>query len=134
MTSLRSRYIGQSKWHHQIPLPHKHRSRGQYRHPKCHSSQAMVKDVFLHNGGQCNTFAHVSCLNHSRRFFYLPPVFEKRREVLFWVPSPYPPSPPSPRMFCLKSRLLLKLAFLNLACAIYAKTILLKCFQIFFKF
>ena len=45
--------------------------------------------------------------------------------LLFWVPSP---SPPSPRMFCLISRLLLKLAFWNLACAIYAKTILLKCF------
>ena len=59
----------------------------------------------------------------------LPPArFWKRREVLFWVPSPYPPSPPSPWMFCLISRLLLKLAFWNLACAIYAKTILLKCF------
>ena len=51
---------------------------------------------------------------------YLPPVFKKQREVLFWVPSlyppsrpslPSPPSPPSPRMFCLISRLLLKLAF-----------------------
>ena len=40
--------------------------------------------------------------------FYLPPVIEKRREVLFWDPSPYPPSP---RMFCLISRLLLMLAF-----------------------
>ena len=57
---------------------------------------------------------------------FLPPArFWKWREVLFWVPSP---SPPSPRMFCLISRLLLKLAFWNLACAIYAKTILLKCF------
>ena len=52
--------------------------------------------------------------------FYLPPVFEKRWEVLFWSPSPSPPSPPSPpstlsppspRMFCLISQLLLKLAF-----------------------
>ena len=60
-----------------------------------------------------------------RRFFLPPARFWKRREVLFWVPSPYPPSP---RMFCLISRLLLKLAFWNLACAIYAKTILLKCF------
>ena len=42
---------------------------------------------------------------------YLPPVFEKRREVLFWGPSPYPPSPPSKPTFCLISRLLLKLAF-----------------------
>ena len=39
----------------------------------------------------------------------LPPaVFEKWREVLFWVPSPYLPSL---RMFCPISRLLLKLAF-----------------------
>ena len=52
------------------------------------------------------------------QIFYLPPIFEKRREVLFWVPSPYL-SPPSPWMFCLISRLLLKLAFWNLACAIY---------------
>ena len=60
---------------------------------------------------------------------FLPPArFWKWREVLFWVPSPYPPSPPSPRMFCLISRLLLKLGFWNLACAICAKTILLKCF------
>ena len=60
--------------------------------------------------------------------FYLPPVFEKRREVLFWGPSPYPPSPPSKPTFCVISRLLLKLAFWNLTCAKYAKTILLKCF------
>ena len=66
--------------------------------------------------------------------FYLPPVFEKRWEILLWVPSPSPPSPPSlpsqpsPRMFCLTSRLLLKLAFWNLACEIYAKTILLNYF------
>ena len=37
--------------------------------------------------------------------FYLLPVFEKQREVLFWVPSP------SPATFCFISRLLLKLAF-----------------------
>ena len=43
--------------------------------------------------------------------YYLPPVFEKRREVLFWGPSPSPPSPPSKPTFCLISRLLLKLAF-----------------------
>ena len=55
--------------------------------------------------------------------FFLPPArFWKRWEVLFWGPSP------SPQMCCFISRLLLKLAFLNLACAIYAKTILLKCF------
>ena len=55
--------------------------------------------------------------------FLLPPArFWKRREILFWGPSP------SPRMFCFISRLLLKVAFWNLACAIYAKTIFLKCF------
>ena len=27
--------------------------------------------------------------------FYLPPIFEKRQEVLFWGLSPYPPAPPS---------------------------------------
>ena len=60
--------------------------------------------------------------------FFLPPArFWKRWEVLFWGPSPsppslpYPPSPLSSRMFCSISRLLLKLAFWNLACAIYAK-------------
>ena len=37
--------------------------------------------------------------------FYLPHVFEKQREVLFWVSSP------SPATFCFVSRLLLKLAF-----------------------
>ena len=42
---------------------------------------------------------------------YLPPVFEKRREVLFWGPSPSPPYLPYPWMFCFISRLLLKLAF-----------------------
>ena len=37
--------------------------------------------------------------------FYLLPVFEKQRDVLFWVPSP------SSATFCFISRLLLKLAF-----------------------
>ena len=60
---------------------------------------------------------------------FLPPArFWKRREVLFCGPLLSPPYPPSPRMFCFISQLLLKLAFWNLACAIYAKTILLKCF------
>ena len=54
---------------------------------------AMVTYIIVETGGS-------SC--------YLPPVFEKRREVLFWGPSPYPPSA---RMFCFISRLLLKLAF-----------------------
>ena len=39
---------------------------------------------------------------------YLPPIFEKRREVLFWGLSLYLPSK---HTFCLISRLLLKLAF-----------------------
>ena len=60
--------------------------------------------------------------------FYLPPIFEKRREVLFWAPLPSLPT------FFFISRLLLKLAFLNLTCAIYANTILLKCFKFFPKF
>ena len=47
------------------------------------------------------------------------------QEELLWAPSPSPPT------FCLRSRLLLKLAFLNLT---YAKTILLKCFKFFSKF
>ena len=50
-------------------------------------------------------------LNGLLKHYYLPPVFENGGEVLFWVPSLYPSSPPSPRMFCLISRLLLKLAF-----------------------
>ena len=54
--------------------------------------------------------------------------FLKTAGGIVWGASPYPPYPPSPRMFCFISRLLLKLAFLNLACSIYAKTILLKCF------
>ena len=33
-------------------------------HPKCFSSKVMVKDVFLQNGDQCNTFRYVS---HSGR-------------------------------------------------------------------
>ena len=63
--------IGQNKWHHQIPWPWKHISRCQNRHPKCLSSKVMVKDVFLHNGGQRNTFAYVSRSNRSGCFFDL---------------------------------------------------------------
>ena len=65
--------------------------------------------------------------------FYLPPVVEKRRKVLFWGPSPYPQSPPSPRIFCFISWLLLKLAFLKLdMCNIYKNNIA-KMFLDFFK-
>ena len=61
--------IGQNKWHHQIPWPWKYISRCQNRHPKCLSSKVMVKDLFLHNGGQRNTFAYVSRSNPSGCFF-----------------------------------------------------------------
>ena len=60
--------IGQNKWHHQIPWPWKHISRCQNRHPKCLSWKVMVKDVFLLNGGKCNTFAYVTRSNRSRCF------------------------------------------------------------------
>ena len=60
-------------------------------------------------------------LVHWLKAFYLWPVFEKWREVLFWDLSPSPLSPPSLQTFRLISRLLLKLAFWNLPCAIYAK-------------
>ena len=83
----------------------------------------------------CSIIAHFkqrdmfySSLCRLHESFYLPPVFEKWPEVLFWGLSPYPPSPPSKPTFCLISQLLLKLAFWNLTCAKYAKTILLKCF------
>ena len=49
-------------------------------------------------------FTFLQRFGASRNSLNLPPAFGKWREVLFWVPSP------SPRMFCLISRLLLKLA------------------------
>ena len=48
--------IGQNKWHCQLPWPQKHRSRHQNLRPKCFSSKVIVKDIFLHNGGQRNAF------------------------------------------------------------------------------
>ena len=48
------------------------------------------------------------CCVH-RMCFYLPHIFEKRREVLFWGLLP------SPQMFRLISQLLLKLAFFKFA-------------------
>ena len=63
--------IGQTKWHHQIPSPQKHRSGHQNRHPKWLSLKVIVKDVFLHDGGQRNTFAYISRSNHSRRCFII---------------------------------------------------------------
>ena len=52
---------GQNKWHHQIPWP-----RNIYLNAKiiilcALSFKVMVKDVILHNGGQRNVFAYVSC-------------------------------------------------------------------------
>ena len=55
--------------------------------------------------------SHLGVLTALSFDYYLPPVSEKQLEVLFWCPSPYPPSPPSKPTFCLISRLLLKLAF-----------------------
>ena len=62
---------GKNKWHYQISRPQKHRTRCQNHHPKCLSSKVMVKDIFLHNGGQRNTFAYVIRSNHSIYFFIL---------------------------------------------------------------
>ena len=53
--------IGQNKWHHQIPWPRKYISKCQDHHPMCLTFKVMVKDVILHNGGQRNVFAYVSC-------------------------------------------------------------------------
>ena len=61
--------IGQNKWHNRIPWPQKHSSRHQNRHPKSFSSKVMVKDIFLHNGGQYNAFAYITRSNHPRYFF-----------------------------------------------------------------
>ena len=60
--------IGQNKWHRQLPWPQKHRSRHQNLRPKCFSSNVIVKNIFLHNGGQRNTFAYVSRSNRSGCF------------------------------------------------------------------
>ena len=60
--------IGQNKWHHRIPWPQKHRSRHQNCHPKCFSSKVMVKNIFLDNGGQRNTFVYVIRSYCSRYF------------------------------------------------------------------
>ena len=46
-------------------------SRCQNRPPKCLRLKVMVKDLFLHNAGQRNTFAYVSRSNRSGCFFDL---------------------------------------------------------------
>ena len=54
---------GQNKWCLWIPWPYKDRSRHQNHDRMCFSSQIMVKDVFLQNGGEHNihnAFAYVS--------------------------------------------------------------------------
>ena len=58
-------------------------------------------------GSNCVSLQRLVNLDQLKVSFYLPPIFEKRREVLSWGSSP------SPQMFRLISRLLLKLAFLN---------------------
>ena len=63
--------IRQNKLHNQLPWPQKHRSRHQNLHPKCFSSKIIVKDIFLHNGGQRNAFAYVTRSNRPRCFFHL---------------------------------------------------------------
>ena len=82
-----------------------------------------IKASFL-KLGMCNI-----CKNNIAKmfldFFTSSPFLKTAGGILFCVLSP---SLPSPRMFCLISRLQLKLAFWNLACAIYAKTVLLKSF------
>ena len=40
-------------------------------HPKCFSLILMVKDIFLHNGGQHNVFAFITHSNRSIYFFHL---------------------------------------------------------------
>ena len=69
----------QNKWHHRIPWPNKHRSRHQNNHPKCFGSKAMVKDVFLHNGGNVTR----SCTSH----------FQTAQEVFWFVERPRPSYP-----------------------------------------
>ena len=61
----------QNKWYHWIPWPEKHVYWLQNCHPKCLSSKVTIKDVFLHNGGQCNAFAYVSHSNLSRCFWFI---------------------------------------------------------------
>ena len=60
--------IGKNKWRQQLPWPQKHRPRHQNLHPKYFSSKVIVKDIFLHNGGQRNAFAYVTRSNRPRYF------------------------------------------------------------------
>ena len=61
--------IGKNKWRQQLPWPQKHRPRHQNLHPKCFSSKVIVKDIFLHNGGQRNASAYATRSNRLRYFF-----------------------------------------------------------------
>ena len=69
--SWKVKVIRQHKWHNQLPWPQKHRSRHQNLHPKCFSSKVIIKDIFLHNGGQRNAFAYVKRSNRPRCVFHL---------------------------------------------------------------
>ena len=64
--------------------------------------------------------------------FYLPPVFEKRREVWFWGPSPYPLSPPSLQMFVPYISVAIKASFLKLGMCNICKNNIAKMFLDFF--
>ena len=53
-----------------------------------------VQDIsFLRVDGRVHMPQRVKVWVYKHDIFYLPPVFEKWQEVLFWGPSPYPPSP-----------------------------------------
>ena len=77
----------------------KHRSRHQKRHLKCFSSKAMVKAVFLHNGGQCNVFTYVSRSNHSNhsKCFFFKFIF--KFFIYLFIAQPRPKLPCVKRMY-----------------------------------
>ena len=57
-------------------LTYKHRSGHQNHHPKWFSSKVMVKDIFLHNGGQRNAFAYTACPMESNITFCIHLMFK----------------------------------------------------------
>ena len=97
---------------------------------KKHRNSSSITRLWCRYWSQTLTFHHQAQQFYIGQYFHLPPVFEKRREVLFWGPSP---SPPSPRTCRLISRLLLKLVVWNLPCAILCKNNIAKMFLDFFK-
>ena len=54
---------------------------------KCLSSKVMVKDVFLHNGGQRNTFLYVAHSKCSRYFYFIERSRPKLSYVKIWQHS-----------------------------------------------